>query len=259
MPNSLVNHYYSGQGSFYVGERDANGRPMGLTRMGNIPEASVSIEVTKFEHKESESGQRAVDLVITQERKGTFSLTVESLTLKNLAMGFWGKEVTVIEAEHTESVQVWEDARTPLAHPNIKMTADATPLPTIVVTDGDEVSPVTYALNDDYWVDAENGVIWLNPDGSIVDGATVEVTYTTAGYDSMIAFTETSMERFIRFEGINTVTNKKVIVELYRAQLDPLTDYGLINEELGSMTLNGNLLYDGLQPGESKFFRQVNL
>ena len=259
MPATLQNHYYSGQGSFYVGERDANGRPKGLTRMGNIPEASVSIEVTNFEHKESESGQRAIDLVITQERKGTFSLTVESLTLKNLAMGFWGKEVTVVEAQHVEEVQVFDGARTPLKHPNIKMDTSDPPEPMIVVTDGDEVSPATYDIGDDYWVDAEAGVIWINPDGAISDGDTVEVTYTTAGYDSMIALTETSMERFIRFEGINTVTNKPVIVEMYRAQLDPLQDYGLINEELGSITLNGSLLYDGVQEGDSKFFRQINL
>ena len=258
MPDTLVNHYYSGQGSFYVGERDANGRPTGLRRMGNIPEASVSIEVTKFEHKESESGQRAVDLVIVQERQGTFSLTVENMTLANLAMGFWGKTVNVVEGEHEETVQVFTDARTPLKHPNIKMTTGDPSLPTIVVQ-SDSETPVTYDLDDDYWVDAEKGVLWINPDGDINDGDSVVVTYTTAGYDSMIAFTETSMERFIRFEGINTVTNKPVIVELYRAQLDPLQDYGLINEELGSMTLNGNLLYDAVQEGDSKFFRQINL
>lgn len=260
MPASLVNHYYSGQGSFYVGERDVNGRPKGLRRMGNIPTAEISIEVTKFEHKESESGQRAVDFSLVQEKNGTFSLTLENLTLAQLADAFWGKTVNVVEAEYTESVQVWEDARTPLAHPNIQLTGTAPDeIPTIEVTDGDDVTPTVYTLNDDYWVDAVNGVIWLNPDGAIADGETVEVTYTTAGYDSLIAFTETSMERFIRFEGINTVDNSRVIVEMYRCQIDPLQNYGLINEELGSVTLNGNLLYDGAQPGESKFFRQINL
>lgn len=259
MPASLVNHYYSGQGSFYVGERDVNGRPKGLRRMGNIPTAEISIEVTKFEHKESESGQRAVDFSLIQEKNGTFSLTLENLTMAQLADAFWGKTVSVVEAEYIETVEVFEDARTPLAHPNILMTGVApNEVPTIVVTDGED-TPITYVLNDDYWVDAENGVIWRNPMGDIPDGDAVEVTYTTAGYDSLIAFTETSMERFIRFEGINTVDNSRVIVEMYRCQIDPLQNYGLINEELGSVTLNGNLLYDGAQAGESKFFRQINL
>lgn len=38
-----------------------------------------------------------------------------------------------------------------------------------------------------------------------------------------------------------------------------MTDYGLINEELGSVKLNGTLLADATRLTGSKFFSQRNL
>lgn len=240
---------YSGQGKVYVGERDAAGRPKGLTWLGNVPVLELSIEVTKFEHKESYSGQRAVDLTIIQEKKGTFSMDVEELSLFNLALGFWGQSATVASAtDVTKLIYASLDKPSPID--------GYIGLSNIVVKD--ETGVTTYVLDTDYTLDSNNNVTPLST-GSIVDDSLMQITFDHSGFAKMDALTQTSIERFLRFEGLNTVDGSSVLIDIFKASLDPLTGLGLINEEVGSMTLTGNILYDDLQAGNSKYFRQVQL
>lgn len=258
-----MNKYYSGQGSLYVAERDpVSGAPRGFIPLGNVPELTISIETTQVDHKESESGNRLIDLVLVTEKKGTFSFNIESLNLDNLALGFWGSNTAVVAGTvaepNPEIVTIQQGdvgVRYALQHPKVS---------TVVVKD--ETGVTTYVAGTDYSIDADNGVIVVLAGGAIATDVTagdtiLEVTYAYAGYSKLDAFTDVvPPERWLRFEGINTVDGKKVIVDLFRAQFAPLTDYGLINEELGSGTLSGQLLADTLRPdGTSQFFRQLDL
>lgn len=242
----MPNQYYSGQGSVFIAERSGAGAPIGLTPLGNVPSLELSIEVTKFEHKESESGARAIDLSIIQEKKGTFSMTLEDLKIENLALGFWGTQGAVVGAAITdELVTCYHDKWSPLAHPKV----------TLVVVGDDAVPTTTYTLGTDYELSADGGSIKALSTGTITDAQVVYVDYTHASYTNMDALTETSMERWLRFEGLNTIDGKAVIIDIFKAAIDPLTGFGLINEELGSFDLSGNILYDQLNlPGG--FFRQ---
>lgn len=257
----MANNYYSGQGSLQVGLRNATtGKPMGLIPVGNVPELTINIETTKFEHKESESGARLIDLTIIQEKKGLFEFTLENLNLNNLALGFWGTQAVVAGgtvASGGEIIDIPMGAtggmRFPTAHPGIS---------TVEVKD--ETGVTTHVDPADYTVDAKNGVIILSEGGAIVTAAaladtTIQVGYTYAGYTKMDAFTdEVAPERYLRFEGLNTVDGTAVIIDMFKAQFEPLTGYALINEEVGSVSMNGNILADPLQTSGSKFFRQVN-
>lgn len=257
----MANTYYSGQGSLYIGLRDAvTGKPMGLLPVGNVPELTLNIETTKFEHKESESGSRLLDLTIIQEKKGLFEFTLENLNLDNLALGLWGTSVTVAGgtvAANGEIVAVpmgtVAGMRFPLAHPGVS-----------AVTVDKAGGLTSYTLNTDYTIDAKNGVIIVSTGSAIItDSAaaatTMEVGYTYAGYKKMDAFTSAvAPERYMRFEGLNTVDGTAVIIDLFKAQFEPLTGYALINEELGSVAIKGAVLADPLQVSGSKFFRQIN-
>lgn len=274
--------YYSGQGKLYVAERNADGTPKGFVALGNVPALELSVEVTKFEHKESMSGSRAVDLTIVQEKKGTFSMTMEDMDLDNLALAFWGEKASLATASISDlvvkaAVHATEERRVPIMNYS---TGDVYPgISTVVV--GDDATPsVTYefgtspgttavpggSLNG--WVDEDNGTLIIfstaeqtarSASATIVDGQ--DLFIDAAGYSDqeiMHAFTETSQQRWLRFEGLNTIDNKVVVIDLFKADLDPLTGYGLINEELATFEITGSVLYDELQPGTSKFFRQVN-
>lgn len=248
---ALENRYYSGQGSLMAAERDAvTGKPKGFSRIGNVPELSLDIEVSNFEHKESETGARGLDVIINKERKGKFSFKIESITLANLALGLMGTSSTVTGASVTsEAHKVYLGKRSPLAHPKVSA---------VTITSG--VTPLV--LDTDYTLDTKNGVIiWpATATTEATEGAEVTVAYTFAGYERLDAFTQSNAnERFLRFEGLNTVDDSLVIVDLFRCQFDPLTGYGLINEELASVDITGSLLSDPFITSGSKFFTQKNV
>lgn len=249
---ALTNYYYSGQGSLMAANRSpTTGLPMGFTRLGNVPELSLDIEVTNFEHKESETGARGLDLIINKERKGKFSFKIESITLENLALGLLGTSSTVAGASVTaEPLIVYAGKRTPLAHPDVSL---------VVVTD--VAGPTVVPASGNYTVDTKYGVIiWDESPTDVTDLEAVTVAYTYGGYGRMDSFTQANAnERYLRFEGLNTVDDSVVLIDLFRCQFDPLTGYGLINEELSQVDITGSLLSDPFITSGSKFFTQKNV
>ena len=274
--------YYSGQGNIYVAERNVDGTPKGFVHVGNVPALEISIETTKFEHKESMSGSRAVDLTIVQEKKGTFTMTLEDMDLDNLALGFWGINATTVGAAVTIfqlktanlDVHATKELVVPLIHPATGVVYADITTATYTIADT-EIKTITYEFGDSdtNLVDSKNG--WLDLDTGDIHiystakqtsrGATVNlvqdddlwVEFTHGAIDNMAAFTQTSQQRWIRFSGLNTIDNEPVVIDMYKADLDPLTGYGLINEELSTFDITGSLLFDNLQPGTSKFFSQT--
>jgi hypothetical protein len=248
-------HYYSGQGSLMIAERDATtGKPKGFLKLGNIPELTLDIEIDKFEHKESESGNRALDLTFPKEKKGKFKFKLESLSLENLAVGLYGATTTVAGANvASEIVTAYSGKIVALAHPDVSA----------VVVKDEATGLITYVAGDDYILNAKHGSLEIIPvadGGTIVDLSDLDIAYTYGGYSNMEAFTQSSSpERYLRFEGLNTIDDTPVIIDLFRAQFDPLTGYGLINEELGSIDMAGSLLLDDLILSGSQFFRQRNV
>lgn len=120
----------------------------------------------------------------------------------------------------------------------------------------------TKVLGTDYDLDAANGVITPLATGSIFEGSTLSVAYTYAGFTNLEAFTSVNApERYLRFEGLNTVDGSRVVVDVLRAQFDPMTGYSLIGDSVSSVDVGGALLADAsvVAVDETKFFRQRNI
>lgn len=257
----MANLYYSGQGRVKVAVRDGTtGAPLGFEEVGNVPDLSVSVSVTKFEHKESQTGNRAVDLSLVQEKQGTFSMTLESLTAQNLAMAFWGTNTaTAADTGVSEDVVFYLGKDTALSKVGVSNFASGS---LEFGTSEDDVASLNGYVNEatgsvHVFTDAEQTT--RGAAVNITDAQAATVTYDHAASATIDGFIDSTQERYLRFEGLNTIDGKAVVVNLFKAQLDPLADYGLINEELGSLTITGTVLYDDLQPGASKFFQQINL
>jgi len=245
-----MNYYYSGQGSLYVGERDANGQPKGLLPVGNVPTLEISIEIEKFEHKEAETGNRSTDLTIIQELNGTFNAVLESITSANLALGFFGTSATVAGAVvAAEDILIeTEEVIYPLANINIDDSVEPT---------CEDSLAASLTLDTDFEVDYANGTVKLLAayGGSLPE--TFTFGYTFLSQLKMSAFTKTTIERYLRFQGLNTATEASdpVVVDIFKASIDPAQNYGLINEEVASLTLTGNILQDSLNASKgSEFF-----
>ena len=73
------NFYFSGQGVVLIGERDAlTGKPKGLRSVGNVTDLSINTTVEVLEHKESQTGQRSIDLRLTTETTVEVTATLEN-------------------------------------------------------------------------------------------------------------------------------------------------------------------------------------
>src|SRR2546426_566350 len=96
------NHYYSGQGVVLVGDRDATtGKPIGLIPVGNVSDLKIAIATTVVEHKESQTGQRGIDLRLTTETKANLSMTMQNFLASNLATALRGAAATIASGSVT--------------------------------------------------------------------------------------------------------------------------------------------------------------
>lgn len=261
--------YFSGQGKLYAAVRDAvTGLPGGFRFLGNVPTIELKTTVDKFEHTESMSGARGIDATLIKKKTGTISMTLEDISIDNLAMVMWGEVATVtagsVSAEEFDAIL---GERVALAHINI--TTVSAPVIKGTGTNSSTTyefgsSPSAAGSKNGYY-DATFGAVYVWPTATqtangaaanIADGDTLTVAYSYAASSTVVAFTESSMERYLRFEGINTMDdNAACVVDIPRASIDPLGSLSLINTELLQLEASGSILYDDLTTGTNKYFR----
>ena len=150
------NYYYSGQGVVLLGSRNADGTPAGLTEIGNVSSLVITVETSVLEHKESQTGQRAIDLRLTTETKCKLAITMENFIASNLADTLRGSRVTV-----AAGAVVGEASKGYLGKVS---TLKRTSASSVVVKRG-AASLVAYVADGtayDYKVNAEAGSILIN-------------------------------------------------------------------------------------------------
>jgi hypothetical protein len=248
--------YFSGQGKISVAPL-VNGVAGVYRWVGNVPDFKPSFDTNKIEHKESSSGQRLLDKIITTENKAKVTAELEDWSPDNLALAVRGA-VNKIEAGIVA-------VGTPVVGPAGMVAGDVWALPhqkvsTVVVKDSAS-TPATVDATD-YKVDPDFGTITLLD----ATGYTLplKASYSYAEVNNIAFFTQPIQEVAVRFEGVNTADgNKKVLVEIYRVALDPTKDLGLISNDLGKFQLEGNALVDNTKPNNDlvfgKFGRMVYL
>jgi hypothetical protein len=327
-------YYYSGQGVLMIGDRDALGAPAGLVPVGNVPELTISVDETNLEHKESQSGQRAIDLRLNQETNVTVAFTVENVIAENLAvalrgnvtiknagsvtnespLGYFGK-VTPLENLRVSTVVVginavtltpYVDDNTPwdyktntdagslyfndglgaqlfdkLADDGVAITAVSVATNAVVsiantagVVVGGYVGitavtgtmstvlndrrhlVVSFVANTSVTINTSTVALAYTSGGELeTDGFTLDVDYSYAAQQRMDALTQGTLEKYVRFEGLNTADgNSPVVVDVFRLQASPLQELALITEDLAQFQIEGNALADSLRTSGSKFF-----
>lgn len=229
---------YSLQGKFYSALRDAvTGKPGKLTWLGNASEATLDLETETSDKNESFSGNRLLYGVLQRAKSARLSITLDEWLTENLALGLYGTQIDVTGATVTD-----EALPTGLAA-NDLVVLDKPMISAVTITDS-AASPATLVANTDYSIESANrGIIKILNVGSFTQPFLVDYTYGT--HKSLAMFTNvTPPERYIVFEGIDTVNGMKVAIDLYRMQFNPTTGFGLINDEWGTLQLEAVALYD---------------
>lgn len=249
----VESYYYSGQGRAILGDRDpTTGEALHLRGIGNATAVSVDVSSTKFEHKESMTGDRGADFVQHKDRVAAIKMTLESLSLDNLCLGLFGEVVDVagaIVANEAHKIPAPKNGEMiALKYPNVSAVSIKT---------GADSAGATVVDPAAYEVDAGFGTIHIK-DATEFTGPNVYAAYTYGASKRMDILTKPlPAEKFFRFEGLNTTNGDLVLVNASRVQLDPLPSQQLINEDFGSVELSGTCLLDPLITEGSKYITQT--
>jgi hypothetical protein len=143
------NHYYSGQGIVLLGRRDTLGKPKGLLPLGNVSALKLGLATSVLEHKESQTGQRAVDLRLTTETKSSLSMTLENFNANNLATVLRGDVTAKAAGSVTaEAHKAYLGKVTPLN--NLGATSIVVTMNSIVLTQyANDTTAYDYKVNED--------------------------------------------------------------------------------------------------------------
>lgn len=228
-----MSNYFSFRGKVYMGTRDSNGNPEGLTHIGNVPELSLSFAVETLEHKESMSGQDLTDVSITTSKSGEISLTAEELIKETFAIALNG----TLSNESSSSVASGEALATApttgkiylLAHPDVS---------SVVLKDHESAT----ISDTKYTVNAKHGSIEFT-DVTGLSGA-VTAGYSYAAYKKVLMFTADEQDYWLRLEGLNKVNKERVVLDLYKVRVNPTDGMSFINDELGNAPIKGKVLAD---------------
>lgn len=248
-----VNRYIGMQGSFLISKRSATGKPLGFEYLGNCMEATIRNETAEYTHKESQTGLGITDLRFETGLRAMLNITAESITVKNLARALYGNTTALagatISAEQINDVLAGYSYS--LARINLtsftSLTDDGTPTPT------------TFVNGTDYTVDLKSGTINLIAGGAIVDGDNLRANYVAGKSEKVSALSGNNTNYWVRFNGLNRAEDlAPVVLDFYKVRFNLPTDIAIITDEIIKFSVEGEILYDQLQPDTTpngRFYR----
>ncbi len=225
----MANTYFRGQGKLWIATRDSTGRTGGFFEIGDAEALNINQSETYDTVFESQSGARVKVVHSAIEYNMDFELTVLNFSGDNFAKALLGTSAPVAGGAVTnEEHKAWKGSSIFLKFPGVS-----------AVTITGLTAPADFVVN------AAEGRIDFPTGSAVVNGATVQVSYTHGGVDAqMQAVTNTdNREYVIVFEGKNMNLNgTPVIVRLHRAYMNVSAALALLNTTTARFTMGGSLL-----------------
>lgn len=239
------------QGAIRVHDRLVSGKPGKGYFVGNVPEATINLATESESVKESFSGSRLPYGTLETGRSGTLTMSFDEWLVKNMALAMHAVSlattpVAVVGEVFPTGLVAGDQIR--LAHPYVDTDG--------VVLKDSAVGPATVATTKYKLIGHNRSIVELLD----VAGFTqpFKADYEYEAYTSLEAFSQASPEKYVIFDGIDTVANVGVFVELYRVKFAPVSNLGLIHAGKGSLPMSAEVLYDPLNldsNGKGGFYR----
>lgn len=226
---------FSLQGYFRIADRDANGNIGKLRWVGNVPEATLSLNSESTDKNESYSGQRLQIGRLVTATTASLNMTLDEWSSANLALAFQGAVNNITSGSVTgetfpTGLVAGDQVR--LAHSFVTGLA---------LTDS-AASPATVDPGDYRLVGHAGATVEIvDPTGYTQP---FKAAYTYPAVNNIVMFSQPGAEVFVQFDGLNTETGKPVLIELWRVRFNPVSELGLINAEYGSLSMSAAVLFD---------------
>ena len=233
MPEGL----FSGQGPVFAADRDGSGNPVNFAWMGNVSDANIGLSTDTLTHKESYTGNRTTDARIITELTATASFTSDDFKESNFVMASYGAAAAISGGAVTG-----EAVLSTIPVVGERYALKSTGRVSAITLYGNAI----VISNTKYSVDVSGVIVFSDISGI---AAPITADYTNAASRQVGVFKTAPPEKHIRVDGYNTARTVsgdfgRVVAEAFKTRLDPLESLGLINDEFGTMVINGSVLVD---------------
>ena len=242
---NFADNYYIGGGELYIKIKgEENFRYFGQTES-----ASVTFNVEKVEHKNSEGAILTTDLEVTKAVSAEISIQTADLNPTTLALAFNG-EYNEINQASAAGVEV--DITGAAAGAVYELGKRKVKNVTVTYKDGDE--DVAAEEGVDYSVDYEFGTVEIAKDGAIVNkDIKVKFDCDAVTIGTFTSLNKTSQEVALRFVS-KPLHGKPSKIDIFRANLSLDGDFALKSaEDIQKITLKGKVLKDTNRPEGQQF------
>lgn len=230
-----------GRGRVLLDNLDALGNRTGMQDLGNC--TAVQTE-NKVEIKEKyESMDPASSLYARGVTRQTVSIKItgDEFTLDNVARAMLGTVVQVTGAGATIAAEAFtptagiiQGRYYQLAHRNITTLTDV------------KLASTSGVLGTDYTADLVRGIIYIIPGGTLfVAGSslTADYVYGAYTYNAVSVGAVGTVEAYMRFLG-NPIKGPTYEAEYWHCSFTPSGELGLIADDFGNWTLEGEVIAD---------------
>lgn len=229
---------FSGQGKVLIGTAQVvNGirQPGLLAWLGNAKTFKINHEEQTSQRNESFTGSRLPFRRLAQGRTGTVDISFDEFTKDNMALALIGAVTQVVAGSAVVGYNFPVGAKvgSVLAVPGKNISAAA-------LRDS-AGSPITLSPATDYELDAFCGTFTLK---AIPGTQPYRADYTPGAFTKIAAMNQPAQEVYMRMDGINTDDGSRVIVDIFRARLSPISGWDAISEDYVDFDMQSALLAD---------------
>jgi hypothetical protein len=252
-PVGFSNEYMQLQGAFYLGDRDANGAASNWRFVGNVPNGTLRSQMESADHIESYSGKRRKDLKLFGQRTAALSITLENLEAKNLCEALLGKLTTDASATTVTNELFTVGDQNYILLKNGGITTFTS------ITDN-QATPQVIAQANNYQVDLQYGVVRILNGTTFPKGSIFRANYTAAAKTRVTGLSESVKYKWLRFDGLNVLTGKAVMIWAPKVTILPDSEMELITGEgdVANLAVNMDILFDEKQLDESLSYYYVD-
>ena len=247
-----------GKGSILLDQFDVNGNPTGVFKhLGNATKFELDLKDDIAELYQSLN--KSVTLIATalKKRQPKISITGTDFSSDHIAIAQMSSGMTTLTttaATVTGEVLI-SAAQAPNAIGRYFRTAnfnvDGTGTPPVLTSNS-----VTLSSGTDYLLlDAEQGIFYI-PAGSTIASHAVTITYHTlvGSQDQVAGATVPFITGHILFSP-DPVDGQKIGCDIWRVNLNPNGQIGLIADDYGNWSLDGNILDDTANHPSAPFYQ----
>lgn len=236
-----MDNLYLVQGYMLIGPRNASGGPARQWWAGNVSEATLELEEDSYRKFRTFGGIQKVRSLAPGHVAGRLTGQFDQWETRNLALGLYADSGAVAAGAVTSETLpagLQQGDIVSLAHPFAGAVTFR--------TSAGAVLPVSM-----FRPFGHNGRAFVLAG----DPAGLEQPFTAAysypGHEVFESFTTPPGDAYVSLDGINAVSRKPVLIDIYLARFDPFPALGLIDTTLRTLAFSADVIVDPLNLGSS--------